>query len=271
MSIADKTFFLGVGAQKSGTTWLSHYLASSGKVATFEQVKEYHVWDALHIPLCKARLVDRKDRHLRPDWNIRYHLQQSPENYFDHFISLMDSQSKSMSFDISPSYAGLSRDVFALIQRSFAQRNVLTKCIFLMRDPVDRCWSSARKGSLRRTGKRDVSEEEILALAATAEAEMRTRYDLTMGELEAAFAPDRLYCGLYEEIFVLRDIARLSAFCNVEARPTLLEKPVFASEKGQPLSDEARRTIAARYRHVYEFMAKRFPATTELWSGYRYL
>ncbi len=271
MPVSDKTFILGVGAQKAGTTWLSTYLSSSGQAATFERVKEYHVWDALYIPLCKNRLVAEKDRFSRADWSIRYHLQQSPENYFDFFNSLMTAQSKVLTYDISPSYAGLSRDVFEVIQRGFTDRGVFTKCIFLMRDPVERCWSSARKGSLRRSGSVDVSEEQVLTLAATAEFAMRTRYDITMAELEAAFEPGRLYCDLYEQIFMLKEVDRLSAFCKVEARPTLLAKSIFASEKKQQLSDQAFGQIATLYRPVYDYVAKKFPSATDLWPGYRYL
>ncbi len=40
-----KTFLLGVGAQKAGTTWLHRYLADSQQVVRGYR-KEYHVFDS---------------------------------------------------------------------------------------------------------------------------------------------------------------------------------------------------------------------------------
>lgn len=267
----EKTFLLGVGAQKAGTTWLSYYLSSSGRTATFGNLKEYHVWDALHLPLCRTRLVSKQDSRANTDLSIRFHMQQSPGYYFDFFASLMDGQSRSLAFDITPSYAGLGSDIFKTIQSGFAARGVGTKAIFLMRDPVERCWSNVRKMSFTKSGRINVPEEEVVAHALSEAAEMRTRYDLTIAELEAAFVPEALYCGLYEEIFVLKDVSRISDFCRVDARPALLEKSVFGSPKEKPLSDDAAGQIARHYRGVYEFAAKRFPRAPDLWRSYRYL
>ena len=47
-----RTFVLGVGAQKAGTTWLHSYIASNA-TAHMGFTKEYHIWDAVHSPLCK--------------------------------------------------------------------------------------------------------------------------------------------------------------------------------------------------------------------------
>ena len=271
MSGAEKTFLLGVGAQKAGTTWLSSYIASSDRTVKFGNMKEFHIWDALYLPLCKKRLLTKHDSRAHPDLNIRYQMQQSPEYYFDFFVSLMDGQSRGLAFDITPSYSGLSRDVFRTIQSGFASRHVRTKAVFLMRDPVERCWSNVRKMNFTKAGRIDVSETEVVDHALSEAAEMRTRYDLTVAELEAAFAPGNLHCGLYEEIFVLKDVHGLSDFCGVEARPALLENSVFGSPKGRPLSDDASRTIARHYRGVYDFAAKSFPRSVKLWGGYKFL
>lgn len=269
--MAEKTFLLGVGAQKAGTTWLSYYLSSSARIATFGNLKEYHVWDALHLPLCRTRLVSKQDTRANTDLSIRFHMQQSPDYYFDFFTSLMDGQSRPLAFDITPSYAGLSREIFKAIQGGFAAREVGTKAIFLMRDPVERCWSNVRKMNFTKAGRTTVTEEEVVSHALSEAAEMRMRYDLTIAELEAAFPSEALYCGLYEEIFVLKDVSRISDFCMVEARPALLEKSVFGSPKEMPLSDDAAGKIARHYRSVYEFAAKRFPCSLDLWTSNRYL
>ncbi|WP_395660452.1 hypothetical protein [Aestuariivirga sp.] len=45
-----RTFILGVGAQKAGTTWLFHRLAGAPN-ASMGLVKEYNIWNALTLPL----------------------------------------------------------------------------------------------------------------------------------------------------------------------------------------------------------------------------
>ncbi len=42
-----KIFILGVGCQKGGTTWLYHQFAKHSSI-DMGDVKEYHVFDALH-------------------------------------------------------------------------------------------------------------------------------------------------------------------------------------------------------------------------------
>ena len=47
-----KTFILGVGAQKAGSTWLFKYLNKlPGAIRPF--YKEFHIWNALEIPECQ--------------------------------------------------------------------------------------------------------------------------------------------------------------------------------------------------------------------------
>lgn len=48
----EKTFLLGMGAQKSGTTWL-HRILTARQDANFGFTKEYHVLDAVYVPECE--------------------------------------------------------------------------------------------------------------------------------------------------------------------------------------------------------------------------
>ncbi len=51
-----KTFILGVGAQKAGSTWLFRYLNKlPGAIRPF--YKEFHIWNALEIPECKKMAI----------------------------------------------------------------------------------------------------------------------------------------------------------------------------------------------------------------------
>jgi len=269
-STSQKTFILGLGAQKTGTSWLYDYLAASGLVAT-HIIKEYHIWDALHVPGVSGLIVRKEDSELNFENRVRFFMQQSPENYFTYFTYMLNQQVKNITCDITPLYSALDRRVLDMIQRGFAQRNILTKAVFLMRDPVERCWSAARMESRNDLGHTRVDEDEVIAHSLSGLSELRTRYDVTVREAEAVFQPGHIHFGIYEEMFDPAPLGRLSAFCGVPLRPSHTQKQLNVSEITSPLSDDACATIAKHYRDVYRFAAERFPQTIKLWRGFAYL
>lgn len=266
----QKLFLLGVGAQKSGTSWLYGYLAGSPNVAT-DGVKEYHIWDVLHLPeSARARLTaEQGTRNLAT--RIRYGLQQDPSAYFRYFDSFLEKAGRQVACDITPSYAALPAPVLKGIREGFAERGIATRAVFLIRDPVERCWSAARMQGRLQAGDAAVTDAQVLEHVARPGAQVRTRYDLTIGELEKAFPADDIHVGIHEEMFRPEEVARISAFCHVAARPEQAEEKQFATPVLRSLSEETVTKIARQFRPVYEFAAARYPQVTELWSGFRYL
>ena len=55
---SKNTFILGLGFQKCGTSWLYRYLQQCRKFDGGE-LKEYHVWDAIDIPLLSYNRVEK--------------------------------------------------------------------------------------------------------------------------------------------------------------------------------------------------------------------
>jgi hypothetical protein len=267
---SQRTFLLGLGAQKAGTTWLHDYLATSGLVAT-DGIKEYHVWDALRIPEMAHMVVSRAECERSSENRVRFFLQQSPDNYFGYFDDLMRQQGKGITCDITPLYSGLDRGVLGMIHEGFSRLGVATKAVFLMRDPIERCWSSARMESRNAHGHTRVDDEGVLLWAKTRLSELRGRYDVTVGEIEAVLPGRDVHLGIYEEMFTPDRLAALSAFCCVPFTPAHMEKKFNVSEKAAPLGDAVCEGIARHYRDVYRFAAVRFPQTIELWRGFRYL
>jgi hypothetical protein len=266
----NKLFLLGLGAQKAGTTWLYSYLASASNVAT-DGVKEYHVWDVHHLPDSANGRVSREDSTQNLARRIQYALQQDPSGYFRYFDTFLEKSGRQVSCDITPSYAGLGSAALASVREGFAQRGIATRAIFLMRDPVERCWSAARMQGRLRAGDEAVTDEQVLAHVALPGAQLRTRYDVTIGEMDKAFAPEDRYVGLYEDMFRPENIARLSAFCRVSARPELAEDKVMVTPVKRSLSEDTLSRIARQFRPVYDFAASRYPQARDLWLGYRYL
>jgi hypothetical protein len=264
----QRTFILGVGAQKAGTTWLHEYLVSAPGVAS-GKIKEYHVWDALYVPSCRSYLV--RGRPEEEMLQLRALMQREHRAYFAFFDKLMQHKGKSVSLDITPSYAGLGPDILRKIQDGFAELNIRTKAVFLLRDPVERCWSAARMLHRMKFGNTSIAPEQVATCAADAGFEMRTRYDITLESLAAAFRPENLHVGIYEEMFGPERLREVSSFCGVPFRPELTEKTVHTSEKKTELGEETYAAIARRYRIVYDTVADAYPRVKQLWPGFAYL
>lgn len=100
--------FIGIGAQKSGTTWL-HEMLSQHPGIEFPGGKEVHFWDNY--------------RDLGLDW------------YRALFAG--DDRRKG---EISPAYACLPIAAIQEIRTEFPE----VRLIFIMRNPIERAWSAAR-------------------------------------------------------------------------------------------------------------------------------
>ncbi len=100
--------FLGIGAQKAGTTWLYEQISHHPQLA-FPLGKEAHFWDRPHD---KSAIAD----------------------YLSRFADVA-----AIAGEITPSYAALPSSVVQEIHAC----NPQLRLIYLIRNPIDRAWSSA--------------------------------------------------------------------------------------------------------------------------------
>ncbi len=105
--------FLGIGAQKAGTSWLYEHLRRHPEIH-FPVGKENHYWDGL----------ERGKRD------------ESIAEYAQKFTG----SSKGIYGEITPAYATLRSETIARIYAEFPD----LKLLFSVRDPVARAWSAAR-------------------------------------------------------------------------------------------------------------------------------
>lgn len=100
--------FLGIGAQKAGTTWLYRHLSQHEKI-TFPAGKEVHFWD-LHY-----------DRGV--EW----------------YCSLFVENGNKKNGEITPAYGHIAVERI----RKIHHLNPSLRIIYIVRNPVERAWSSA--------------------------------------------------------------------------------------------------------------------------------
>jgi hypothetical protein len=114
MGLSTMLKFLGIGAQKAGTTWLYENLRKHPDIY-FPAGKEIHFWD--------------NDEAVK-----------NPENYVSLF-----NQKEMFGGDITPAYSILEKERISLIYERFPN----LKIIFMVRDPRERAWSSAKMAMAR--------------------------------------------------------------------------------------------------------------------------
>lgn len=277
------TFYLGLGGQKCGSTWIQAYLARQSG-SDFGRLGEYQVWEHTlggvfaRYKVAPPSTVERLRAVAKtsigasePAQHLRWRLQSDPEAYFDYFAGLLDRQGIVRTGDISPSYAALPPVTLARIKQGFEERGIAVKVLFSMRDPVDRIRSHMRMEMAKdRLPSSEDNTEPLRAFHAGAEADARTRYDRTMTAIAQVFAPQDSHLCLFEELFTPKGIAALAQFAEVPVDADAGGQAVNARAKGSGLSEDIVAEIATHYRPVYEAVALRFPQIASLWASAKY-
>ncbi|WP_444931309.1 sulfotransferase domain-containing protein [Microbulbifer sp. SSSA002] len=285
----EKNFILGVGCQKGGTSWLHSQLNKSKNVDTGFK-KEYHVFDALHIPECKHFLTQKfKDLEAAPITQeaspekgrlLKYlSFYMDTQNYYDYFDYLWHKGGPEVTTvgDITPSYSALPPTALNDIKLNLEERGFNVKVIFIMRDPIERCWSMVRMKRRKKliadpSAHLPDEQKQLEAEFGLRTTEMRTRYETTIQNLELIFQPENIFYSLYEELFEENTIARIKKFLALNEFEADTKQRVNVSKKSDSLQ-ELNRDLAERifqhYRETYDFCQYRF-GVKDQWSGWNY-
>lgn len=230
--------FLIVGPQRTGTTWLHAHLRFHPQVFLAEP-KELFFFSSL------------KNHH-----GSRFHSNQL-DWYLQHFQDsawrwLLKSSICMWRFreryrpivrgEATASYSTLDRDVIDEI----TALNPHIKIVLMIRNPVDRAWSHAKKDLLRKSGRRphDVGEDEFRAFF-TDEYQLRcARYVENYENWTAHVKKGHLFVRVFDEISIDPDrlLFDLMAFLGVRA-----DRRYISSDVRQSVNPTRADEIPARY------------------------
>ena len=208
--------FLGIGAQKAGTTWLWANLREHPDI-WMPPIKELHYFTRspsypspnwLASEGLKARffgqqprdlfmrrwLISRLKKHLPfPDfsllrWEWRFFFRQYDDEWY---TSLFKPGAGKVTGEITPAYSILKAEDVAQIKVLLPK----VKIIFLLRNPIDRAWSQIRF---------DKAHEEplanVVAFINGAHQSLRGDYLRTIKNWRSSFDDDQFFIGFYEDI-----------------------------------------------------------------------
>jgi hypothetical protein len=160
--------FLGIGAQKAGTTWLYEMLRLHPDIA-FPAGKEVHFWDRRHS--CGI------------DW-------------YKSLFYPKDSRSAKTG-EITPAYAILPEVKIRECREHFPD----LKLIYLIRNPIERAWSSA-KMALKRAEMEihEASDQWFIDHFHSQGSMVRGDYESCLRNWYATYPKDQLLVCLFDEL-----------------------------------------------------------------------
>jgi hypothetical protein len=149
--------FIGIGAQKAGTTWLYHNLRNHPQI--WIPRKEVHYFDqrikdtdfSVRSKILGKSEADKKWRNQVSHWtkvHLRnfslpglwwvYKFYMRPPND-EWYASIFEPRRGRIAGEITPNYSVLGKDVIAHVHELMPE----AKIIFMMRNPIERAWSQA--------------------------------------------------------------------------------------------------------------------------------
>ena len=264
-----KIFLLGVGAHKSGTTWLYEYLRRHPN-AEMGFTKEYHVFDALYVSAedIRRKFLQARINNVLQATNSPNQIDLAllrflgdPESYFGYFKEIVhQAPGILLTGDITPTYSSLPEEGFRHIRNGVISRGFSIRVMFSMRDPVERCISAARF-DLRNAGVTRTLETEIRHLREnyfSLRYQMRSSYNQTLRNLEKVFSPNQIHCVFYEELFNTRSLQGICDFLKIPFIETDFTHRVNESRTVNEIPMELRSAVARFYRPVYDVVMQRF-------------
>ena len=317
---ARRTFLLGLGCEKGGTTWLYDYLERHPQVASGFS-KEYHVLNA-HFLASGRALQERRIARVRrliaglrrvPGQRRAQRLQglaamlaQRERQralaadlgaYVDYFAGLADAAPDTrLVCDITPLYACLDAAALAEVRARLEAAGFEVRVIFIMRDPIERAFSSYRM-SLGWTedyaawliaprlgaAQRDLQAwAEVAAgrlrqaLARSPEARRRaspflrdalepvsrhcSSYERTIAAAEAAFPASAIHYGFFETLFREADLRAITDFLGLDFRPAAYAVSRNPGRVQARMSAFEIATLREAFAGTYDFAAERFGA-----------
>jgi len=273
-----KSFLLGVGAQKAGTSWLYQQLQKRHDV-DFGFLKEYHIHDAMHIPRL-ACFRTRGSRWSNPSNWIRWRTHRRQrfirkiDRYYDYFQWLLKRswphKQIKLTGDITPSYSALSHEVFVTVKQEFAKRNITVLPVFIMRDPIERIISSQRM-KLRKQNIRsrdvEIKALRMLAKKRPERVQIRSDYAHTLQSLNQSFGLEKCHIGIFEALFQKESYAQLCNYLGIPYQEPAWNERVNASATNTLIPDDILLELGTWQRPAYEAACQALPSKNfaELW------
>lgn len=275
--------FLGIGAQKAGTTWLYRNLASHPRI-WLPPEKELHyfdetidAWRSLGTKLFgmaeperrwrrQFRCLVRGWRELRTiddvRWRARYFFARPSDEWY---ASLFRPGDGSVTGEISPGYALLTRERVAHVHRLMPDARI----IYLIRNPVERPWSYALMQAGRFSARWRLRPDAVRRHFRSEASRVRTDYVRTIDTWRSMYDADQVFIAFVEDIHFRPEelLARICAFIGVDEPSSWphVRQRVFATSTTETIPTDLAAELATLHGALIEELDRRFAGYASWW------
>jgi hypothetical protein len=205
--------FIGIGAQKAGTTWLHRNLQAHPQI-WMPKEKELHYFDekieqegGVLSRLLGGRPTDKRWRRQfgsrfkrsprkleNVSWDLRYFLQRPTDEWY---ASLFEPGRGKITGETTPDYAILDKDAVAHVHDLMPR----AKIIFMMRNPIERPWSAVdMRLRIRGESLEETRDAKLYRRFDNKGSRLRTDYLRTFENWGAFYPEERIFVGFLEDV-----------------------------------------------------------------------
>jgi hypothetical protein len=279
--VSPAPHFLGIGAQRAGTTWLYANLSAQPGI-WMPPVKELHYFDEkarLKHPSLGWRVAGRAEpdarwrRQLRDRgrawrrpgqrptmWEVRYLFGRPSDGWY---LKLFEPGEGRVTGEVTPSYMILPRADVEHAHTLLPDARI----ILMVRNPIERAWSGS---VMEMRGRPSPEVPDRLSAAIESEgSRLRTDYLGALENWRACYPADQIYVGFMEDL-ALRPRLLLLSICEfLGAGPaSVFKRAGRVVHRGTVSTMPA--GVAARLAEMYgplaQGMARRFGGYADFWA-----
>jgi len=277
--------FIGIGAQKSGTTWLHRNLHAHPQL--WLPRKEVHYFDKKLNDRSNAlsRLLGKGDEDARwrkqtwhwlkvntlkrPSlkelrWTSKYYMRRYNDRWYGE---IFEPKKGRIAGEITPAYSVLSKEKVAHVHDLVPG----AKLIFMMRNPIERAWSQVvmsfdkqEKGSAE-----SASEEELLKRFGRNSSRLLTDYLRTLENWSAFYLEEQIFVGFLEDVSLFPGelLGKIYGFLGADPsfEPPSLNKKIH-SRSSDTMPTSLASYLAHEYREEAERLADHFGGYASFWG-----
>ena len=279
--------FIGIGAQKSGTTWLHHNLRPHPEI-WLPPVKELHYFDqniqdagttfAAYKRFTGKRPFDERWRRQVKNrtknnlknpsleslvWDFKYFM-LTPSD--DWYASLFRPGKGKTAGEITPSYSLLEKESISHIHELMPR----AKLLFFMRNPIERAWSHAVMDLDKRGGRsvEEAAEEQVQRHFNRPDSRRLADYMRTLEHWQSFYGEEQFFVGFLEDIHLFPEelLGRVYGYLGVDPsfRPRSAKKKIHSRSVGK-IPTKLATYLAGMYREEVSRLDKRFGGYASFW------